>query len=164
MLIIKGVIFMARSLVIVVSDDYNEIQKARTWGQESGYEVKAYTSAQWAAGLEDPSFRSNVSNQELNLSVGFGGHSHSVVASAPVKESTGATVLPFPGVNQHTGKRVATINEIESMAIENAIFEFKGNLTEAAKALGIGRATLYRKVKQYGIDPSAARRKTSHAA
>ncbi len=36
---------------------------------------------------------------------------------------------------------------------------FKGNLTEAAKALGIGRATLYRKVKQYNIDPSAARKK-----
>lgn len=149
---------MARSLIIVVSDDYNEIQKARSWGQDNGYDVKAYTSTQWAAGLEDPSFRSNVSNQEVSLAAGFGGATHTPTP-APVNEQ-GATVLPFPGVNQHTGKRVATINEIESMAIENAIFEFKGNLTEAAKALGIGRATLYRKVKQYGIDPSAARRRT----
>lgn len=149
---------MARSLLIVVSDDYNEIQKARSWGQDNGYDVKAYTSTQWAAGLEDPSFRANVSDQEVSLASGFGGgQSHQ---PTPVNEQ-GATVLPFPGVNQHTGKRVATINEIESMAIENAIFEFKGNLTEAAKALGIGRATLYRKVKQYGIDPSAARRRTS---
>ncbi|MFK8138478.1 MAG: helix-turn-helix domain-containing protein [Bdellovibrionales bacterium] len=144
---------MARSLIIVVSDDYNEIQKARSWGQENGYDVKAYTSAQWSAGLDDPSFRSNVANQEISLAAGFGG------GITPVS-SEGATVLPFPGVNQHTGKRVATINEVESMAIENAIFEFKGNLTEAARALGIGRATLYRKVKQYGIDPSAARRRT----
>ncbi|MCH2535615.1 MAG: hypothetical protein MK008_14325 [Bdellovibrionales bacterium] len=37
--------------------------------------------------------------------------------------------------------------------------EFNGNLTEAAKALGIGRATLYRKVKQYSIDPTMARKK-----
>ena len=154
---------MARSLVIVVSDDYNEIQKARSWAQNNSYEVKAYTSAQWAAGLEDPSFRQHVSHHELSLVVGFGGASAPAQETAPV-ESKGATVLPFPGVNQHTGKRVATINEIESMAIENAIFEFKGNLTEAAKALGIGRATLYRKVKQYGIDPSTARRRTSFAA
>lgn len=153
---------MARSLIIVVSDDYNEIQKARSWGQDNGYDVKAYTSTQWAAGLEDPSFRANVSDQEVSLSAGFGAATPN---PTPVNEQ-GATVLPFPGVNQHTGKRVATINEIESMAIENAIFEFKGNLTEAAKALGIGRATLYRKVKQYGIDPSAARRRggMGHAA
>lgn len=153
---------MARSLIIVVSDDYNEIQRARSWGQDNGYDVKAYTSTQWAAGLEDPSFRANVSDQEVSLAAGFGSSTPNLV---PVNEQ-GATVLPFPGVNQHTGKRVATINEIESMAIENAIFEFKGNLTEAAKALGIGRATLYRKVKQYGIDPSAARRRTGigHAA
>ena len=82
--------------------------------------------------------------------------------SAPV--DTGATIIPFPGshatnveISQGGGK-VKTINELESMAIENAIFEYNGNLTETAKALGIGRATLYRKVKQYSIDPSAARK------
>jgi DNA-binding NtrC family response regulator len=51
------------------------------------------------------------------------------------------------------------MEELEAQAIENAIVQYKGNLTEAAKALGIGRATLYRKVKQYHIDPSAARKK-----
>ena len=51
------------------------------------------------------------------------------------------------------------MNELEAKAIENAIAQFRGNLTEAAKALGIGRATLYRKVKQYQIDPSMARKK-----
>ena len=40
-----------------------------------------------------------------------------------------------------------------------AIHAYRGNLTEAAKALGIGRATLYRKVKLYNIDPASARRK-----
>ncbi len=51
------------------------------------------------------------------------------------------------------------MDELESKAIENAIMQFKGNLTEAAKALGIGRATLYRKVKQYQIDPNSARKR-----
>ena len=51
------------------------------------------------------------------------------------------------------------MDDLEAKAIETAIMQFKGNLTEAAKALGIGRATLYRKVKQYHIDPSQARRR-----
>ena len=47
---------------------------------------------------------------------------------------------------------------IEANAIEDAIYKCKGNLTEAAKALGIGRATMYRKLKQYKIDPTASRK------
>jgi len=68
-------------------------------------------------------------------------------------------VIPFPGSQGQEATKVQTINELESVAIENAIHQYKGNLTEAAKALGIGRATLYRKVKQYNIDTSIARRK-----
>ena len=62
-----------------------------------------------------------------------------------------SNVIPFPGpkANNELKGKVQTINELESIAIENAIYEYNGNLTEAAKALGIGRATLYRKVKQY---------------
>jgi len=47
---------------------------------------------------------------------------------------------------------VTTIESLEVEAIKNAITAYGGNLTETAKALGIGRATLYRKVKQYAID------------
>src|SRR5690606_33225584 len=73
-----------------------------------------------------------------------------------------SNVLPFPGVASNYGENsggVATMDQLESKAIENAIMQFRGNLTEAAKALGIGRATLYRKVKQYQIDPSVARKR-----
>ena len=74
----------------------------------------------------------------------------------------GGKVLAFPG--RVDLKKVNTINEVEKDAIERAIMEFRGNLTEAAKALGIGRATLYRKVKQYNIDPSQARKRGTRAA
>lgn len=46
------------------------------------------------------------------------------------------------------------IAELEKKAIEAAIKKHNGSLTEAAKELGIGRATLYRKVKEYQINPS----------
>ncbi|NJL25847.1 MAG: hypothetical protein HC902_12195, partial [Calothrix sp. SM1_5_4] len=77
----------------------------------------------------------------------------------PIGEGAKILHFPQPGSGSDEDKKVRTINELESIAIENAIHEFGGNLTEAAKALGIGRATLYRKVKQYNIDPSNARKK-----
>ncbi len=46
-----------------------------------------------------------------------------------------------------------SMEEIEKQAILNAIEVCRGNLSYAAKSLRLGRATLYRKLKQYGIDP-----------
>jgi DNA-binding NtrC family response regulator len=43
-----------------------------------------------------------------------------------------------------------TLDEIERDAIRAALAETKGNKKEAAKILGIGIATLHRKVKEYG--------------
>jgi transcriptional regulator of acetoin/glycerol metabolism len=140
---------MARSLVIVISEDPNVIQKGNQLASNSDVSVKVFSHQQWNLHLEDKTFRSQLSTQMPS-------------------ESPGATVLPFPGAynggGNHDAKSVSTINDLESMAIKNAIFEYKGNLTEAAKALGIGRATLYRKVKQYNIDPGLARKRTAKAA
>jgi DNA-binding NtrC family response regulator len=70
----------------------------------------------------------------------------------------------FPQNPSGSPDKVQKMEDMEAKAIEAAIFQFRGNLTEAAKALGIGRATLYRKVKQYHIDPSQARRRKLVAA
>lgn len=140
---------MARSLLIFVSDDYAEVQKMRQWAQQNGLSLNAYNHSQWNEGLVDANFRSQIHTEETNLQSG----------AQPV----GGKVLAFPN-RQVEDKKVQTINDVEKDAIENAIMEFRGNLTEAAKALGIGRATLYRKVKQYKIDPSIARRKANRAA
>ncbi|MDX1628228.1 MAG: sigma-54 dependent transcriptional regulator [Fulvivirga sp.] len=43
------------------------------------------------------------------------------------------------------------LEEIEKHAIEKAINKFKGNMSKAAKELGLGRTTLYRKMEKYGI-------------
>ena len=77
----------------------------------------------------------------------------------PTSLSLQSNVISFPSGSQTPGQKVATMDELESKAIESAIHQFRGNLTEAARALGIGRATLYRKVKLYQIDPNPARRK-----
>lgn len=137
---------MVRSTVYIVSDDSNVIQRTRAFCQSQGLEVQVYSSDEW---------KTKENKDEGALTTGA------------QNLQTGNNVIPFPShkvsESQVTlsqgGGRVKTINELESIAIENAINEFNGNLTEAAKALGIGRATLYRKVKQYSIDPAMARRK-----
>ncbi len=44
-----------------------------------------------------------------------------------------------------------TMDELERMAIEQALVKCNGNRTKAAKTLNIGVKTLYRKVEKYGI-------------
>ncbi|MBT4761673.1 MAG: hypothetical protein HOO06_08265 [Bdellovibrionaceae bacterium] len=130
--------FMGRNKVFIVSDDAAFVERAKTFCNSQGVEYSVNTPEEW--------------QQNPSTALTFGQN--------PVNE--GATVIPFPGAQMpqvQQKQRVHTINELESHAIEKAIFEFNGNLTEAAKALGIGRATLYRKVKQYNLDPSLARKK-----
>ena len=66
-------------------------------------------------------------------------------------------LIKFPPTS--ISEKVMSMSEAEGQAIQKAINECSGNLTEAAKILEIGRATLYRKVKQYSIDVRGARRR-----
>jgi DNA-binding NtrC family response regulator len=52
---------------------------------------------------------------------------------------------------QHA-RRLTRMERIERAAIAHALAETSGNRTLAAKALEIGRATLYRKITAYGLD------------
>lgn len=140
---------MARSFVYIVSENPEVVEKVKK--SCDGQEVSFYTyvSQQWREGLDNPFFRSQLVNGLPALSGG----------TAPLTTATtgkGGNIVAFPA--QHTDK-VQKMDDLEAKAIESAINQYKGNLTEAAKALGIGRATLYRKVKQYHLDPSRARRR-----
>jgi len=44
-----------------------------------------------------------------------------------------------------------SLEELEKEAIRQALENFGGNLSDAARQLGIGRSTLYRKLEQYGL-------------
>ena len=47
-----------------------------------------------------------------------------------------------------------TLAELEKQAILGAIRTLNGDKLQAAKLLGIGKTTLYRKLKEYGIGDS----------
>lgn len=141
---------MGRKTMVIVSDEAEFIASARAFCETKGGTCKVYSTAEWSRQVAQPGFV------------------HGLTGEKPVmvgQPHEGAKILPFPGMQSPSqeqssqGVSVRTIDELESEAIRKAINSFNGNLTEAAKALGIGRATLYRKVKQYNIDPAEARRR-----
>ena len=49
-----------------------------------------------------------------------------------------------------------TLAEIEAEVIEMAMTRYNGHMSEIARRLDIGRSTLYRKVRELGLDSQAA--------
>jgi len=58
-----------------------------------------------------------------------------------------------PGTTYHFGDdgAIVPLSEIEKRAIMQAIDQVHGDKIEAARKLGIGKTTLYRKLKEYGV-------------
>jgi two-component system response regulator HydG len=55
------------------------------------------------------------------------------------------------GSGQAAGLGAVSLNELEKQAIEETLAKTKGNREKAAKILGIGERTLYRKIKEYNL-------------
>jgi two-component system response regulator HydG len=55
------------------------------------------------------------------------------------------------GSRPAAGPGAASLNEIEKKAIEETLAKTEGNREKAAKILGIGERTLYRKIKEYNL-------------
>jgi DNA-binding NtrC family response regulator len=72
----------------------------------------------------------------------------SVVAAGPQGATRGGPIqasAPAPAV--------VPLQELEKRAIQHALTHTRGDRTVAAQLLGIGRTTLYRKLKEYGMEP-----------
>jgi two-component system response regulator HydG len=68
------------------------------------------------------------------------------------RRSTAAAGEPAAGASPQP--QLATLAQLERQAILGAIRALNGDKLQAAKLLGIGKTTLYRKLKEYGIaDP-----------
>ena len=141
---------MARSFVYIISEDPEVMEKVKKSNEGQDVSFFTYSGPQWREGMENPFFRSQLINGVPSLVSGTG----------PNVEHTN-NIVNFPTPHP---EKVQKMEEVEFKTIEAAIYQYKGNLTEAARALGIGRATLYRKVKQFHIDPSQARRRKLVAA
>ena len=52
---------------------------------------------------------------------------------------------------------VRALADVEGEMIKLAVDRYNGQMSEVARRLGIGRSTLYRKLKELGIDPDEGR-------
>jgi len=57
--------------------------------------------------------------------------------------------LSMTGADGHIRK----FEEMEAEIIKTAIARYEGHMSEVARRLGIGRSTLYRKLKEFGLEP-----------
>jgi transcriptional regulator of acetoin/glycerol metabolism len=65
---------------------------------------------------------------------------------SPIEQAAPSSIWPLDSLN---------LEAIERAAILEAIRQSGGNVTQAMRALGVARTTLYRKLKQYGIEPES---------
>ena len=78
-------------------------------------------------------------------------------ALAPIREFTAAERRDphaLPLVTESGEMR--TLADLEAQAIRFALVHYQGQLTAISRRLGIGRSTLYRKLKELGLDDAAA--------
>jgi len=61
-------------------------------------------------------------------------------------------VLPLLDAQGHT----RPLDQLEAAAIQFALAHCRGQMSAVARKLGIGRSTLYRKLKQYGLEPQGS--------
>jgi DNA-binding NtrC family response regulator len=66
--------------------------------------------------------------------------------------------LLFPVLHESEAGEVSTLRDMESRAIRNALQDARGDRRKAARSLGIGRTTIYRKLKELGLENYRARR------
>ncbi|GGB32438.1 sigma-54-dependent Fis family transcriptional regulator [Roseibium aquae] len=74
-------------------------------------------------------------------------------ASQPLPSTGFETAAPFGFTRSLDDQgHIRKLEDVEAELIRTAIAHYSGRMTEVAKRLGIGRSTLYRKLKEYGID------------
>ncbi|QHT67033.1 sigma-54-dependent Fis family transcriptional regulator [Rhodocytophaga rosea] len=74
-----------------------------------------------------------------------------VIMSDSVELKSSDFLLHQPAKKAEQKMENYNLEAMEKAAIQQAIKKYKGNLTLAAKELGFGRSTLYRKMEKYGL-------------
>jgi len=72
-------------------------------------------------------------------------------AAAPAVSPGSAYALMVTDAASHIRK----FEDLESEIIRMAIGRYEGHMSEVARRLGIGRSTLYRKLKEFGLEPES---------
>jgi DNA-binding NtrC family response regulator len=75
-------------------------------------------------------------------------------AAATKGQVTDGTAIGIPVVTD--GGHIRTLEEVEADMIRLALHRYRGQMSEVARKLGIGRSTLYRKMRDLGLEEQAS--------
>ncbi len=81
--------------------------------------------------------------------ISLGAAATSPLPASDVSASASENVI----VSTNTSGDVRKLADVEEELIRFALKFYRGQMSQVARKLGIGRSTLYRKLKDYGIDP-----------
>jgi DNA-binding NtrC family response regulator len=114
--------------------------------------VQYRIDAEAVKALMNYSWPGNVGELQASLHYACGASSDTVlrVADFPWAGTDGGE--PLTGAGATTAKRqIVALAELEKQAIVNALNSVSGDKLRAARLLGVGRTTLYRKLRDYGL-------------
>ena len=138
---------MSNHIIIVVSSCDVTKRKASKWGSMNGCEVITCDKKSLNEKTQ------NILGQRTNQ-----GHPDLLpVGSETISNNIHENLVPLVK-NEPLRKQSETIQDIIKHAIEAALRQTGGNIMAASKLLGMGRATVYRKIKSYDIDKSSYRK------
>ncbi len=95
------------------------------------------------------------------------------IPAAPAPMAHGAIpetrIIQVPMRDPHAldlleGNDMRALDTLEKEIIKFALDHYRGHMSEVSRKLGIGRSTLYRKLKDYGLDDGLSQDGESHAA
>jgi len=113
------------SKIIVISSDHHLVYDVKNVAAKKACQVEHYTEQEWK----------NKKIQAENSNV------------VSIRRNT---ILPEGKVV--SANALKPLNELQIDMIQQALYSMNGNVSRVSKALNIGRATLYRKIKDYDID------------
>ena len=67
------------------------------------------------------------------------------------RETTASMACAAQGSNTEDARATFDLELVEEQTIHRAVKHFHGNMSQAAKALGISRGALYRRLEKYGL-------------
>jgi DNA-binding NtrC family response regulator len=124
-----------RAMVLCEGDELQLEDFPQIASLVSGYEIKLPPAPQLPAPSPPASGQAAMLGSEISL------------ISTPARDGM---ALGIPAITE--GGQIRRLEEVEADMIRLALNRYRGQMSEVARKLGIGRSTLYRKMRDMGLD------------
>ncbi len=121
--------------LICIGNNLLDTRKIKEFATKNKYTLQVYSEESWKK------------RQKKNHKLSTNGHQNKSSSSAP------ASVPAWRGYNNI----FQSMDDVKIQTIQSRLIMCQGNVTKASQILHIGRATLYRIIKQFDIDLSSIR-------